>query len=53
MGWQGPNNLGSALTNARIRDKYFGSQEDGKFSLTLKGENFGRHDSKTKKAKKS
>ncbi len=45
MGERPPGNLRSQLTNARQRARYFGGVTDGKWTLSQKGENYGRYDS--------
>ncbi|MGB1583372.1 MAG: hypothetical protein ACPHCI_06250 [Solirubrobacterales bacterium] len=42
LGLDAPGNFSSMLTNAQARDKYFEGAKDGKFHLSLAGENFAR-----------
>lgn len=52
MGWPAPRNINATIGNARLRYQYFGGEKDGKYELTLKGENFGRYDSTQPKSPK-
>ncbi len=47
MGWPAPGNPRSQLNNAYVRNQYFEGMTDGKYTLSHKGENYARHDSKT------
>jgi hypothetical protein len=46
MGWPGPSNYRSQLSNAQTRNRHFGAASEGKFTLSHAGETFGRHGSK-------
>ncbi len=45
MGWKSPGNIRSQLNNAFSRNNYFASITNGKYVLSLKGENYASHDS--------
>lgn len=47
MGWKSPGNPNAQLNNALSRNHYFSSITEGKYILSLKGENYASHDSKT------
>jgi hypothetical protein len=49
MGWPGPSNYRSVISNARQRKGYFGALVDGRSQLTHSGEQFGRHAAKASK----
>lgn len=42
LGLDAPGNLRSLLQNAYARDKYFTGMSDGKYTISLTGENFAR-----------
>ncbi|MFT4050268.1 MAG: hypothetical protein QM648_10620 [Solirubrobacterales bacterium] len=42
LGLDAPSNIYSMLNNATARDKYFTGSTDGRFTLSLAGENLGR-----------
>jgi hypothetical protein len=46
MGWHAPGNPRAQLNNALSRNQFFGSVNEGKYTLSHKGENYARHDSK-------
>jgi hypothetical protein len=46
LGLDGPTNFRSVLQNAYNRDKFFSGMEEGKYSLSLPGENFARNKAK-------
>lgn len=46
MGWKSPGNPNAQLNNALSRNHYFSGITDGKYVLSLKGENYANHDSK-------
>jgi len=50
MGWKSPGNPNAQLNNALSRNHYFTGITEGKYILSLKGENYASHDSKTSDA---
>jgi hypothetical protein len=42
LGIEGPTNYRSTLQNAYGRDRFFSGMDDGKYSLSMPGEKFGR-----------
>jgi hypothetical protein len=46
MGWKAPVNPRAVINNARNRDKFFTGWVNGKTNLSVRGQNFGRIESK-------